>query len=336
MSEVAPDANLTVSVEQDGRVLSGVGVTKEALQETIDARTPDDKPAESPSAAPAPVSDTAPADAGGQPKPTRGQARFSELTDKAKAAIERAEAAEKRAADAEARLNQAPQPQQAPPAAQRPVEQPQAPQTRPKPVMSAYEDEVGVDLTYKTYGAAVEAFTDAVDEWKQEQRDAAIDQRVRQGIEGYQHQRTVQSQIDGARVKGRAAYKDFDAVMNGPGAAATQSMPIAAQEFVWQQPNSEHLVYAILRDPALAQRLTWLSVTNPLAFGLELAKLAPAAPAALPASTGSSGSATPPPPMQPVGSGSTTTKLSSAEHARSGNYEAYKAARTAERGGRRR
>lgn len=321
------DPNVTVSHEQDGRVLSGVGVTKESLAETMDARSVDD--VTDSGAAPASGAPPVPADMTGQPKPTRGQARFSELTQKAKDAEAKAEAAEKRAADAEARLSQQPQasqpqPQSAP--QPQPERQSEAPKpSRPEPT----EDEVGVGLKYETYGAFVKDHH----QWSWEQQQATIRDQIQQGIVGYQQQQAFSTHVDATRAKGRAAYKDFDAVMNGAGAAATNDMPMNAQQFIWQQPNAEHLVYAILRDPVLAQRLTWLSTTNPAAFGLELARLAPAAPAATPASTGNPGSVTPPAPMQPVGSGSSTTKLSSAD---AENFTEYQARRRAERGGSRR
>lgn len=322
MSDIDP--NVTVSHEQDGRVLSGVGVTAESLQETMDARSIDES-------APEPAGSSATAQAPLEPqKPTRGQARFSELTQKAKDAEAKADAAEKRAADAEARLSQQqpareerPRGTAAVPAAEAAASRP-AP-SRPEPT----EDEVGVGLKYETYGAFVKDHH----QWGWEQQQETIRDQIQQGIVGYQQQQAFSTHVDATRGKGRAAYKDFDAVMNGAGAAATNDMPVNAQQFIWQQPNAEHLVYAILRDPVLAQRLTWLSTTNPAAFGLELARLAPAAPAATPASTGNPGSVTPPAPMQPVGSGSSTTKLSSAD---AENFTEYQARRRAERGGSRR
>jgi hypothetical protein len=118
-------------------------------------------------------------------------------------------------------------------------------------------------------------------------------------------------------------------LQSGPGTFV--NMPLPALQAILRAPNSEHLQYAIMRDGALAQRLAGLAFQDPYAFAVELAALAPATPAASPASTGTTGLATPPAPMQPVGSGSHTTTLTSREHAEQGNYQAYKAARMAER-----
>lgn len=338
MSDTTPDANLTVSVEQDGRVLSGVGVTKESLRETMDARSIDETPAASPPAGSEPASAGSPTGAAPspteQPKPTRGQARFSELTQQREAEKARADAAEKRAAELEARLSTSVTDSRSnnQPVSQQVQSQQQLPQSntpsssRPEPT----EDEVGVGLKYETYGAFVKDWH----KWNQEQQPD-VNQLVAQGIAAHTQAQQFATHIETTRAKGRAAYKDFDAMLqNGPGTYV--NMPAPAIQAIYHLPNSEHVQYAIMKDGALAQRLASLAATNPYAFGLELAKIAPASPAASPASTGNPGSATPPPPMQPVGSGSTTTKLSSAEHARTGNYEAYKAARNAERGVRRR
>lgn len=333
MSDIDPSAQ--VSHSQDGRTLTGMGVSAESLQEVMDARAPVDETTTT--AQPAPVPAAAAADAP-QPKQTRGQARFSELTQARKDAEAKAEAAEKRAADLEARLNQAPVAQSSPsPVAERGIPsvpnggasgQPQPSQpTRPEPT----EDEVGPGLKYETYGA----FVKDQSKWEWEQQQEAISQRVRHGIEAHTTHQAFLAHVESTRTKGRSAYKDFDAMLqSGPGTHV--NMPHSAIQQIYQLPNSEHVQYAIMKDGNLAQELAGLAATNPYAFGLRLATIAPAAPAAPPASTGNPGSATPPPPMQPVGSGSHTTTLSSADHAKASNYAAYKAARAAERGGSRR
>lgn len=332
MPDIDPSAQ--VSHSQDGRTLTGIGVSAESLQEVMDARAPVDDAEPS---APAVDKVTVSTEPTTQPKLTRGQARFSELTQARKDAEAKAEAAEKRAADLEARLNQQP-PQRAsvgveertindPQAGARPAQPQPSQPTRPEPT----EDEIGPGLKYETYGA----FVKDQSKWEWEQQQESIAQRVRDGITSHNQHQQFLTHLEGTRAKGRAAYKDFDAMLqNGPGTYV--NMPPAAIQHIINLPNSEHVQYAIMKDGALAQRLAGLAATNPYAFGLELATIAPAAPAALPASTGTSGSVTPPRPLQPVGSGSHTTTPSSAEHAKSGNYAAYKAAREAERGIRRR
>lgn len=332
MSEIDPHAQ--VSHTQDGRTLTGVGETVESLQETMDERAP----VEEVSADARPSTGSAPAPAApvaeGQPRPTRGQARFSELTKERDEAKARADAAERRAAEIEARLSQAPAaPPSSSPAAQIQPSvpnggvsgQPQSSQpTRPEPT----EDEIGPGLKYETYGA----FVKDQNKWGWEQQQASIDQRVRQGIEVHQNQLAFQTHVEKTREKGRAIYKDFDAMLkSGPGTYV--NMPSSAVMEIYGLPNSEHVQYAIMKDGALAHRLAALAATNPYAFGLELAKIAPVAPAAPPASTGTSGSATPPPPMQPVGAGSTTTRPSSAD---AETFQEYQSRRHAERGGSRR
>lgn len=331
MSDPAPDVNTVVSAELDGRTLSGAGVTKESLEKVMDARAIDDTPAESPPAsgtATAPTS--APTVSGEPPQLTKGRARYSELTQQREAEKTRADAAEKKALELEARLAQ--------PAAQRPdpMSQPAASAqsassqpafTRPEPT----EDEIGDKGKYKTYGE----FTRDQALWVWEQQQQPIQQAIRQQLDADRQQQAFDAHVENTRVKGRASYKDFDAMLaNGPGTFV--QMPMPAVHAILQAPNSEHLQYAIMKDGALAQRLAGLAFQNPYAFALELTKILPAAPAASPASTSAPGSSMPPAPLQPVGAGSRTTTLSSAEHAKSGDYQAYKAARAAERGGTRR
>jgi hypothetical protein len=332
MSEGAIDPNVTVSVEHDGRTLSGVGVSADALHDVMDRTAPaEEATAVSPPAdATAPVSPTSADHL--QPKPTRGQARFSELTQKAKDAQARAEAAERKAAELEARLAQAPAPAQSKsPVAERLA--PSAPNGGDSGTLSddpePSEDEVG--SKYAVYGDFVKAHG----RWVVKQQERLIQDQVRSGIESHAQQQAFLSHVESTRAKGRAAYKDFDAMLqSGPGTYV--DMPVAAVQHIFRLPNSEHVQYAIMRDGALAQRLAALAASDPFSFGLELSKIAPATPAVSTASTGTAGSATPPAPMQPVGTGSPTTSTSSAELAKLGNYEAYKAKRAAERGGRRR
>src|SRR5262245_2577834 len=160
-----------VSAEQDGRVLTGVGVTKEALETVMErhAETPDPAP-------PEPKPDTGPAEP--VPKQTRGARRFDQLTGEREAEKRRADAAEAELTKLKAELAQ--RAAVVPPATSSPVSaEPVAPAapspTRAKPT----EDEIGTK--YQTYGDFVEDLAD----WKAEQRFAALDfdARIRTSIE---------------------------------------------------------------------------------------------------------------------------------------------------------
>lgn len=331
MSEdaVAVDPSATVTVEQGGRTLSGTaGVSSDRLAETMDRRASADE-------ANPPVSATElekqPIPAETQPKPTRGQARFSELTQKAKDAAAETARIRQEFDDYKAR---AAQQTPAAPSAHPPVAASTAgpvpgdtgqPSTRPEPS----EDEVGTK--YQTYGAFVQDHG----KWVVEQQQAALPSLIEQRIHASQQQQAFAAHVESTRAKGRAVYTDFDAMLqSGPGTYV--NMPPGAIHAIYQLPNTEHVQYAIMKDGALAQKLASLAARDPYAFGLELALIAPATPAVSTASTGTVGSVTPPPPMKPVGQGSTTTIPSSADHAKAGNYQAYKASRAAERGGMRR
>ena len=328
----------TVSVEHDGRIFSGVGVSEDSLSETIDARETPAEPETVDSGAPAgshePAESAAPSETrdpktGQFTKPTRGQKRFDQLTFAQKEAERRADAAEARASELEARLNQQPREQSPPPqhaAQESPTPQVQA--TRAKPV----EDEVGAK--YATYADFVEDLAD----WKAEQRLAAMnfDARFDQRIEADRATRARDDYYRGVFTRGRATFPDFDAVMQGPGGQVV----FPDRNIFNHLPNVERVLYALAKDEALARKIANLSQFNPVLAGLELAKLVPSAGVAAPASTPRSGVSSVPPPYQPVGSGSTTAVLSAAEIANShtGDYDSsgYRERRAAERKGHRR
>jgi hypothetical protein len=314
-----PDAHTIVtSTDDTGRTLSGVGTTTDALDAVMERHAPA-------------VEETAPATTEAVPaaqseKPqTRGQKRFSELTRAAKDA-------EAKAADLERQLTelktQAPAPTAAvasPPVAS----SPSVPNggdsghssTRPQPS----EDEVGTK--YKTYAEFV---VDSA-RWVAEQQPFDIDARVRQSIEADRASRDFLAHAESTWAKGRKVYADFDALRtSGPGSQVP--MDHAKIQAILHHPQSEHVQYAIVKDGALAQRLASM---GPIEFGYALASLVPTAAAAPLASTARPGSQTPPAPVQPVGSGSPTTAPSIVDHARRGDYPAYKAQRTADRQNRR-
>ena len=326
----------TVSVEHDGRIFSGVGVSEDSLSETIDARETPAEPETVDSGAPAgshePAESAAPSETrdpktGQFTKPTRGQKRFDQLTFAQKEAERRADAAEARASELEARLNQQPREQSPPPqhaAQESPTPQVQA--TRAKPV----EDEVGAK--YATYADFVEDLAD----WKAEQRLAAMnfDARFDQRIEADRAARQRADHYREVFTRARRTYPDFDAVLT------THQVTFPDLRIFDQLPNLEHVLYALAKDEQLARKIAQLSQSNPVLAGLELARLSPSSSVASPASTGRTAGSPVPPPYQPVGSGSQTASPSSAEIAnRSGDdYDSsgYRERRAAERKGGRR
>ncbi len=318
-----PDPNATVSHEQDGRVLSGVGTSVEKLAETMDRHTPEEPtPAVAPAAG-APEAVAAP------PKVSKGRERFSELAKQRDEAKTRAEAAERERDELRARLSAPPTAVHSPepvrmPSAQpvvAPSVQPGAGQTRPQPL----EDEIGTK--YKSYADFV---VDSA-RWVQEQSSSDVQAQIRASIEADRASRSFNDLVESTRAKGRGTYADFDAVLaNGPGAMVPLGSFDKVQAII-HHPQSEHLQYAIMKDAGLAQRLSQM---GPIEFGLTLSAIAPSSPAASPASTGVSGSVTPPPPMQPVGSGSKTTVTPSAELPKRGfdfDKSGYREKRAAER-----
>jgi hypothetical protein len=184
-----------------------------------------------------------------------------------------------------------------------------------------------VGTKYKTYAEFV---VDSA-RWVAEQQPFDIDARVRQSIEADRASRDFLAHAESTWAKGRKVYADFDALRtSGPGSQVP--MDHAKIQAILHHPQSEHVQYAIVKDGALAQRLASM---GPIEFGYALASLVPTAAAAPLASTARPGSQTPPAPVQPVGSGSPTTAPSIVDHARRGDYPAYKAQRTADRQNRR-
>ena len=317
-----------VSHEQDGRVLSGVGIDASDLQQTMERHAPVEEPAKP--AEPA-ATETKPAAPVEEKKP-RGAKRFDELTKEREDAKREAEAARKEAADLKARLEAL---EQAKPA-QTPAPQPVAQQ--PAQAEPAKAPDLPAELkSYDAYlaghpDADYETYRDAREDWRIQNIAAPqFDARIRRSIEADQASRSFVDLVVQTRTKAREVYPDFDAVItNGPGAQVV--MAPDRLDAIIRHPQSGHLQYVIAKDAALAQKLASCS---PFDFGAELVRLTPSTSVALSASTGSAGSATPPPPMQPVGSGSKTTITPSAELAKGGydfDKSGYREKRAAERG----
>ncbi len=317
-----------VSVEtDDGRVLTGVGVTEESLHETVERHSepvePTTEPAE-PAAPPVPRNPD-----GTFTKPPRGRQRIDALTGEREAEKRRADAAERERDTLRQELETARRAQPASPVVSAPVapvaEPPKPTRTKPS------EDEVGTK--YQSYGEFVEDLAD----WKAEQRLAALDldASIRKSIEADRASRSQQDAISQLRARAVQVYPDFNAVL----AAATFLIgkdPTADQQrtdYLISRPDGEHLIYAIAKDRALASKLAGMSDVE---FGIELSKMALPPAVASPASTAAVVSVTPPAPFQPVGSGSKTTAPPLTDLAAKAGYDfdssGYRERRAAERG----
>jgi hypothetical protein len=322
MSEATVDGTIA-RVESNGRVLSG-GTDSDQLAETMERHAPEPEPAGGTTAKDqavetgSPVPTPAPSE-----KPTRGQARFSELAKARDAEKARADAAEARAKELEARVA-------APPPAREPEPAPVA----AKPAAPAEK------FTFPSFDAYLETHPNAgYNEWEVERlvafgdwKDARTDYdgRIRQAISATEAARHADAVVTSTRAKGREAYADFDAVMtNGPGASVnlgpTEDQAKQRCAMIFHHPQSEHLQYAIMKDGALAQKLAGL---DDISFGMELARLVPTQSPAP-----ERRAFTPPPaPMQPVNGNSATVSTPSSELAKKGDFDAYRSKRAAERG----
>lgn len=318
MSESAIDSNTITSHEQDGRVLSGVGVTADRLAETMDRHAPEPEPD-----TPAKPADAAPAtDA---PVPSRGRQRFSDLTrerDEARGetAKERTarEALEREVTELRAKVQTPAQPA-TPDPAKEPAKA--AEPTRAKPS----EDEIGTK--YQSYAD----FTEDLADWKYEQRQAALDpaKTVREILAQERERQTFVSDLRASQDRGRKAYPDFDTLLNGPAGAVqlgrTDEEGVERVRFITQHPASEHIQYAILKDSAVAKSL---QVADAYTFGTIVAGLIPAPAPVKPAWT------PPPSPHPTVGASSPTTPTASGELAKKGydfDSSGYREKRAAER-----
>ncbi len=320
----------TVSVERDGRILSGAGADVADLEATMDRHTP----AEAPAKVTTPVVESAT-----EPKPSKGRQRFSDLTAERDAQIQRAATAERerdelRAQMAQRRTDQAPAAVPSPAAAQ-PVP-PAAPLTRAKPT----EAEVGAK--YESYADFVEDLAD----WKAEQRMAQMDfdGQVRKYLDNDRQQHVFANTFQQIQTTARQSYPDFDQVLEkGPGADVELAVTATGEpdkpkanartQAIIASPYAGQLLYTIAKDAGLARSLSRLSDID---FGVALARLvASDAPAAPLASTGGRPSIAPAP-YQPVGGRSTTTAVSSSEIPKKAGYDfdksGYREKRAAERG----
>jgi hypothetical protein len=317
-----------VSIEMpDGVTLTGIGGDTEALREQFETRQDEIAPAAPVVEAPKPAAEVKP--------PTRGQKRFAELTREREDANRRAEAAEAKLKEFEAK--------QAAPVAAAPVAPVQSPAlpvpaapvapvvpavvqpTRPEPT----EEEVGTK--YPTYSAFVKDLAAWTVEQERTKLYADIDARSTARIEADRASRTRMSYVnDQVFPAGKAAYQDFDAVLS----ANTTITPHVVHDAILALPDPKSaadVLYLLSKDQAKLTEVISLAV-NPLKLGIAIAQLIPRESVALPASTAPVVRTTnAPAPPQPVGAGSRTTSPSIEELASKGEYEAYKAARAAQR-----
>ncbi len=301
MNDIEP-----VSVESNGRILTGVGVSEASLNETI-ARAAESDPAP-------------PGDAGGieagrptpdlaePPKPSKGRERFSELTherDEAKIAADQAKAER----DAlKARLDALEQAK--PPSEPAKIPEPVTPIGKPK--LDDYLDQPD------PYAALAEALAD----WK-----FAAFERKQADKEAQQREvATIQQAVSSTWNEGRQAYQDFDAKLN----QSTVIFSEGHQQAFLRSPDAPHVLYALASDEAFAKKVA--AITDPVELGYTLAQISiPSRSGASPASPGVRASTVAPPPYQPVGAGSKTSSPPLDELAAKGDYEAYRARRAADR-----
>lgn len=334
MSETAIDVNTQVSHSQDGRTLSGVGVEAERLEAVMERHAPE--PAKS-----ALGTEAAPASDGqaAAPAQTRGRQRFSDLTRERDAARDETakertqrETLEREVTDLRAKLAQASTPQQAAQAQQQLTQaeqrQAQQPQRFAFPKYEEFIAQPGNESV--DYDSYLDIKADARDQWRESQRP--IQSVVQQALEADRSQRSFMDSVQQAHTKGRAAYKDFDAVLqSGPGASIPLSLDtqanLARLRYVVNHPQTEHIQYAIMKDAALAQAL---QAASDIDFGIRIASLVPAPQAQRQASAPSTSYV-----FDPVGSGSQTTTPKSSEVIK-GTFDydksGYRERRAAERG----
>jgi len=334
------DSNQTaVSVEsEDGRILTGVGVTPDALERTMERHAPEppagSAPAEASGAATLPSAESesqADRDAAGRFQP-RGRQRYSALTAERDAAAQRATAAEKERDELRQRLEAASRA----PAAPTPAAPPASAAPPEKFTFPDYYTYLSThpDVSYEDW---TEAKVDALTDWKlQRSTPLDIDARIRQSIEADRASRSLADRLAQSDVRGRQAYPDFDAVLASPHVQAP-NWPLDKLRAIAALDELEHVRYALAKDPALAESLR--TEPDPVQFGIRLARVLSAVPSvASPASTGPR--AVPPPlPMQPVGTGTRTTVLPSAALVQKAGFDfdksGYREKRAAERGVRR-
>ncbi len=278
----------------NGVVASGMGGDAEVIQEEIEARH------EERTGKPLPGAPEFDANSPRLSKKQReAQSRIDQEVGRTKEAIRRAEAAELKLRELEARpaataqlVRETPKPQDG------------AAPTRTKPT----EDEVGTK--YTSYADFVEDLAD----WRYEQRQAkddiskVIDARVAERIEADRASRSFTDSATSMVDRGRKMFTDFDAVRKD-GAGSQVNLGPEKTAIILRLPNAERVIYEACKSAEVAGEL--LSITDPVEFGMRLARFSTETPAAQAAPA----KVTVPmtnaaPPMQPVGTSSRTSSPS--------------------------
>ncbi len=299
-------ASQNVSVEQNGRVLTGgPGTSLEALEQAIERTAPEPATEAEPKATQATDE---------QPKATRGRERFSELTHQREEANKRALEANERAIALAERLERLEkrtaqagetEPPRVIPTA--PESAPSVAHTRPEPS----EDEVGTK--YAKYGDYVKDLM----RWEAEQERA----REREDRERTEFDQRVFK----VRETAKERYPDFNEVLaSGPGI----EINIGNGRIDWlvSTPGGEHVLYNIAKDADLAHRMAAMSDYD---FGMFVKGIMPSEQPTAPPQRASKA----PAPYVPVNGGGRTTATTSADIAnKGGSVEEYRAKRDAELG----
>lgn len=366
MSEAVVNDYAPVSVEDShGRVLTGVGVSAESLQATIDSRSPDadpqaDGPAEGATTptgedghqAAAAAQPTTPRDDTGKfTKPSRADKRIQQLagqrdTEKARADKLAAELAEfKQKVESFESARRAPQPPaQTPPSTAAPTETAGLPSAGPSasggvPGEPNFEQdyEAAIGTKYSSYGQAVQAFQRDHIAWTLS--NINLDAQIRGRIEADRASRAQQDAIAQSATEARQAYQDFDAVL-GSDVAQANIWTADKLQAIASHPQSGHVRYHLAKNPQIAWQLS--QAHHPQQFGYLLGQfLASVLPSSAPAVASPASTASrvqfAPPPMQPVGSGARTTVPPSSDLVKGHDFDSsgYRERRAAERGMRR-
>jgi hypothetical protein len=318
------DAQHTVELD-NGIVLAGMGGDLETMRIAFDERAEEraGEPVEAEATpAVAEPATTEPA------KAARGPKRYAELTRQREDA-ERATAAEKSAREAaEAKVRELEARLSAPPAPVAAAPVTAAPTVRARP----QEADIAAGK-YATYDAFIEDLSRWVSEGERIETLKQLDARTTASIEADRASRNRQQLADDAFVRGRAAYSDFDAMLNRSEVKAVL-LPPAQQLALLSLPNAEHVMYELAKNEPELKRIATL--TDPVQIGIAFGQIIPRAAVAQPASTAPVVRTAVPAPPQPVGASTRTTSPSSADLAVKGgdDYDSsgYRERRAAELG----
>jgi len=307
-AETTPDAAMgQTSLEHDGRVFTGTDTDSEATEAAF-AETTAGRKAEIEAKAADPN------------KPIRGRRRFDQLTferEEAKREAEKArseaealraelEAAKTRNADSKAETTKT----EAEPA------KVEAKSTAVRPKLEDFLEQPD----------PIKAFDEALSAYHEAQISEQIDARLSSRLEAERASRQLTQTVADLRERGKSAYDDFETVLN----SSDVKFP---EPILWQivnDPNGEHIQYALASDEKLAKEVAGLR--DPLALGRILGRLGAVGTSARPASPAPTAKSQAPRPFQPVSGASKTASPSIEDLAEAGDYERYKASRHAQMG----